>query len=187
MAGIEFEDLMRRLTPQVLGAVTRRYGHFDLAEDATQEALVAAAAQWPRDGPPDNPRAWLITVASRRLTDLLRAEQARRRREETVAQWALTEVGARQADERDVSGADLTEPVQERGIVRKGGAPGGSRCEKRRSVPRCEGRRVFALGVEGIPGEPAVPVGGWVHDHSGSESADRMPASNTLPIRAVPR
>ena len=108
MVCIEVEDLLRRLTPQVLGAVVRRYGHFDLAEDATQEALVAAAAQWPRDGLPHNPRAWLITVASRRLTDLLRAEQARRRREETLAQWALTEVGARQVDERDASGADDT-------------------------------------------------------------------------------
>jgi RNA polymerase sigma factor (sigma-70 family) len=108
VVGIEVEDLLRRLTPQVLGAVVRRYGHFDLAEDATQEALMAAAAQWPGDGLPDNPRAWLITVAARRLTDLLRAEQARRRREETVAQWALTEVGARQVDERDASGADDT-------------------------------------------------------------------------------
>jgi RNA polymerase sigma factor (sigma-70 family) len=105
---IEAEDLLRRLTPQVLGAVVRRFGHFDLAEDATQEALVAAAAQWPRDGLPHDPRAWLITVASRRLTDLLRAEQARRRREETLAQWALTETSARQADENDVSGADDT-------------------------------------------------------------------------------
>jgi RNA polymerase sigma factor (sigma-70 family) len=105
---IEVEDLLRRLTPQVLGAVVRRYGHFDLAEDATQEALVAAATQWPRDGLPRNPRAWLITVASRRLTDLLRAEQARRRREEAVAQWALTEVGAPQVDERGASGADDT-------------------------------------------------------------------------------
>ena len=75
MISIEAEDLLRRLTPQVLGAVVRRFGHFDLAEDATQEALVAAAAQWPRDGLPHDPRAWLITVASRRLTDLLRAEQ----------------------------------------------------------------------------------------------------------------
>ena len=108
MVCIEVEDLLRRLTPQVLGAVVRRYGHFDLAEDATQEALVAAATQWPRDGLPRNPRAWLITVASRRLTDLLRAEQARRRREEAVAQWALTEVGAPQVDERGASGADDT-------------------------------------------------------------------------------
>ena len=70
-------DLLRRLAPQVLGAVVRRYGHFDLAEDAVQEALLAAATRWPKDGAPDDPRAWLITVASRRLTDLLRSEQAR--------------------------------------------------------------------------------------------------------------
>ncbi|MFD9948558.1 sigma factor, partial [Nonomuraea sp. NPDC059022] len=57
------EDLLRELAPQVLGALVRRYGHFDLAEDAVQEALIAAAGQWPREGLPDNPRAWLITVA----------------------------------------------------------------------------------------------------------------------------
>jgi RNA polymerase sigma factor (sigma-70 family) len=83
------EDLLRELAPQVLGAVVRRYGHFDTAEDATQEALLAAVTQWPRDGVPDNPRAWLVTVAARRLTDLLRNEQARRRREDTVATWVL--------------------------------------------------------------------------------------------------
>jgi RNA polymerase sigma factor (sigma-70 family) len=83
------EDLLRDLAPQVLGAVVRRYGHFDTAEDAVQEALLAAATQWPADGVPGNPRGWLITVASRRLTDLLRGEQARQRREDTVARWAL--------------------------------------------------------------------------------------------------
>jgi RNA polymerase sigma factor (sigma-70 family) len=81
------EDLLRELAPQVLGAVVRRYGHFDTAEDAVQEALLAAARQWPTQ-PPHDPRAWLITVASRRLTDLLRADQARQRREETVFRWS---------------------------------------------------------------------------------------------------
>jgi len=81
------ENLLRRLAPQVLGAIVRRYGHFDTAEDAVQEALLAAAAQWPKDGLPDNPRGWLMTVASRSLTDLLRSEQARRRREDRVARW----------------------------------------------------------------------------------------------------
>jgi RNA polymerase sigma factor (sigma-70 family) len=95
----ESEDLLRRLAPQVLGAVVRRYGNFDLAEDATQEALLAASVQWPQDGLPDNPRAWLIRVASRRLTDLLRSEQARRQREDTVARWALTEPGAPRPDQ----------------------------------------------------------------------------------------
>jgi RNA polymerase sigma factor (sigma-70 family) len=79
-------DLLRGLAPRVLGAVVRRYGHFDLAEDATQEALLAAVTQWPAQGTPADPKAWLITVASRRLTDLLRAEQARRAREDT---WVL--------------------------------------------------------------------------------------------------
>ncbi|MFD3538983.1 RNA polymerase sigma factor [Streptomyces sp. NPDC058662] len=82
------EDLLRRLAPQVLGALIRRYGHFDAAEDAVQEALLAAARQWPREGRPANPRGWLIRVASRRLVDELRAEDARRRREEKAA--ALT-------------------------------------------------------------------------------------------------
>src|SRR6266478_6392192 len=80
----EFEDLLRRLAPQILGALVRRYGHFDTAEDAVQEALLAAALQWPRDGVPDNPRGWLIQVAARRMTDHLRADLARRRREAVV-------------------------------------------------------------------------------------------------------
>ena len=71
------EDLLRTLAPQVLGAVVRRYGHFSVAEDAVQEALLAAAVQWPDAGVPGNPQGWLITVAARRLTDLLRAEQTR--------------------------------------------------------------------------------------------------------------
>ncbi|WP_019888533.1 RNA polymerase sigma factor [Streptomyces purpureus] len=79
------EDLLRLHAPQVLGALVRRYGHFDAAEDAVQEALLAAARQWPSAGVPDNPRGWLIKVASRRLTDALRADDARRRREETAA------------------------------------------------------------------------------------------------------
>ena len=81
-AGVE--DLLRQLAPQVLGALVRRYGHFDACEDAVQEALLAAAVQWPEQGVPENPRGWLITVASRRLTDQLRSEQARRRRGRTA-------------------------------------------------------------------------------------------------------
>ncbi|MFC3985626.1 MULTISPECIES: RNA polymerase sigma factor [Streptosporangium] len=80
-----FEDLLRSLAPQVLGTLARRYDDFGLCEDAVQEALLAAAQQWPVEGVPDNPRGWMTTVASRRLVDLLRAEQARRRREATVA------------------------------------------------------------------------------------------------------
>src|SRR3954463_3044613 len=81
----EVEDLLRLHAPQVLGALVRRYGHFDAAEDAVQEALLAAAGQWSSAGVPGNPRGWLIKVASRRLTDALRADEARRAREERVA------------------------------------------------------------------------------------------------------
>jgi RNA polymerase sigma factor (sigma-70 family) len=86
---VDAESLLRQLAPQVLGAVVRRYGNFDTAEDAVQEAMLAATTQWPGDGVPENPKGWLITVAARRLTDLLRSEQARRRREDTVARWEL--------------------------------------------------------------------------------------------------
>jgi RNA polymerase sigma factor (sigma-70 family) len=88
---IPLEDLLRELAPQVLGAVLRRYQDFGAAEDAVQEALLAAAVEWPRDGRPDNPRGWLIQVAFRRLTDHHRSEQARRRREELVAEEAERE------------------------------------------------------------------------------------------------
>jgi RNA polymerase sigma factor (sigma-70 family) len=77
--------LLRELAPQVLGAVARRHEDFATAEDAVQEALIAAATQWPKDGVPENPRGWLYHVAVRRLTDHVRSEMARRRREETVA------------------------------------------------------------------------------------------------------
>jgi len=96
------EGLLRRLAPQVLGAVVRRYGNFDAAEDAVQEALVAAVSQWQRDGLPDNPRGWLITVAARRLTDLLRSEQARRQREGMLATWTLPESWVAPAADRGV-------------------------------------------------------------------------------------
>jgi RNA polymerase sigma factor (sigma-70 family) len=101
VSGTEVESLLRRLAPQVLGAVVRRYGNFDTAEDAVQEALLAAATQWPNDGVPENPKGWLITVAARRLTDVLRSEQARRRREDTVARWAPPQ---QQADVSDKPG-----------------------------------------------------------------------------------
>jgi RNA polymerase sigma factor (sigma-70 family) len=76
------EDLLRRLAPQVLGALMRRYGRFDTCEDAVQEALLAAAAQWPVEGVPGNPHGWLVTVATRRFTDWIRSDAARRRRED---------------------------------------------------------------------------------------------------------
>ena len=79
------EDLLRRAAPRVLAALVRHFGHFETAEDAVQEALLAAAMQWPDRGVPGSPEAWLITVASRRMTDQLRSELAGKRREAVVA------------------------------------------------------------------------------------------------------
>ena len=78
------QRLLRDAAPEVLGVVVRRYRDFAACEDAVQEAFIAAAAQWPHEGLPDNPRAWLIHVASRRITDHVRAEAARRHRESLV-------------------------------------------------------------------------------------------------------
>jgi RNA polymerase sigma factor (sigma-70 family) len=79
---LDAEDLLRELAPQVLGILMRRYDGLDSCEDAVQEALLDAAVQWPASGRPENPRAWLLTVATRRLADILRSEAARRRRED---------------------------------------------------------------------------------------------------------
>ncbi|MBT2513670.1 RNA polymerase sigma factor [Arthrobacter sp. ISL-30] len=80
-----FEDLLRTLAPQVLGVLARKYGQFTACEDAVQEALLEAALRWPSEGLPANPKAWLLTVASRRLVDEWRSESARRDREERAA------------------------------------------------------------------------------------------------------
>ncbi len=79
------EGLLRDLAPQVVGLLVRRYGDFETCEDAVQEALLAAAVQWPAEGVPGNPKGWLITVASRRRAELWRSDAARRRREQTAA------------------------------------------------------------------------------------------------------
>jgi RNA polymerase sigma factor (sigma-70 family) len=81
----EIEHLLRELAPQVLGAVARRFRDFSSAEDAVQEAMIAAFKQWPQEGVPANPRGWLIQVAGRRLTDHVRSEIARRERETAIA------------------------------------------------------------------------------------------------------
>ncbi len=74
----DVEDLLRELAPQVLGVLIRRYGDFDAAEDAVQEALLAAAVHWTEEGIPDQPRGWLIQTATRRLIDQRRNERSRR-------------------------------------------------------------------------------------------------------------
>ena len=83
--GAGIEDLLREQAPQVLGVLVRRFGDFGSAEDAVQEALIAAARHWPAEGVPVNPRGWLIQTAVRKRTDQLRSEQARRRREDAAA------------------------------------------------------------------------------------------------------
>ena len=90
---LEIERLLRELAPQVLAALVRRYGDFDTCEDATQEALLAAAPQWRAEGAPANPRGWLTTVASRRWIERWRQEAARRRREEAAAALAPPDPG----------------------------------------------------------------------------------------------
>jgi RNA polymerase sigma factor (sigma-70 family) len=94
-----FEDVWREASPHALAALLRRYGDFEACEDAVQEALLAAARQWPDEGVPENPRAWLITVGSRRLVDARRAARARADREVAVAE----EVDPGPASERDDS------------------------------------------------------------------------------------
>jgi RNA polymerase sigma factor (sigma-70 family) len=99
---IRIEHLLRELAPQVLGAVVRKYRDFAASEDAVQEALIAAADQWPREGMPDNPRGWLIRVASWRMTDHVRSEIARRRREEIVVSLVPAEMQIADLDEAAV-------------------------------------------------------------------------------------
>ena len=101
------EHLLRELAPQVLGSVVRRFRDFSAAEDAVQEAMMAAFTQWPQEGIPENPRGWLIQVASRRMTDQVRSEIARRERETAVARDADA-IGARSTSMRSDMDPDDT-------------------------------------------------------------------------------
>src|SRR4051794_11930031 len=80
----EIEGLLRESAPRALAAVARRFGDFADAEDAVQEAMIDAARQWPAQGLPENPAGWLIHVASRRMTDRIRSDVARRDREQAM-------------------------------------------------------------------------------------------------------
>jgi predicted RNA polymerase sigma factor len=93
------EDLLRELTPQVLGALVRRYGQFEGCEDALQEAVLTATVQWPADGLPENPRGWLTAVASRRLIDQMRSDHARRERESVAATREVGHEGVTNTDD----------------------------------------------------------------------------------------
>jgi RNA polymerase sigma factor (sigma-70 family) len=98
----DVEDLLRELAPQVLGSLLRRHQALDLCEDAVQEALIAAAANWPTSGLPGNPRAWLTTVATRRLIDEVRNESSRRQREDRLVFGSPpAELSRRPGDEHD--------------------------------------------------------------------------------------
>jgi RNA polymerase sigma factor (sigma-70 family) len=97
--GDRIEPVLRELAPLVLGAIARRSRDFAEAEDAVQEALIAAAEQWDRDGMPDNPRGWLINVARRRLTDHVRSEISRRNREDVAGESVPAAVQPEIADE----------------------------------------------------------------------------------------
>jgi predicted RNA polymerase sigma factor len=100
------EDLLRALAPRVLGALVRRHEQFDRCEDAVQEALLAAAVQWPAQGVPANPGGWLVTVGGRRLVDRLRSDEASRRREQTVAARAPAGSGQAAGADEGPSGGD---------------------------------------------------------------------------------
>lgn len=101
----EVEHLLRTEAPHVLGALTRRFGRFDIAEDAVQEALLAAHAAWTAEGVPTQPRGWLIRVGYRRMVDLLRSEQARQRRERDVS---LAELASRTSEPVPATDDSLT-------------------------------------------------------------------------------
>ena len=94
----DVDDLLRDLAPQVVGVLTRRYGDFGAAEDAVQEALLAASVHWPRDGIPAGARGWLIQTAERRLIDQWRSERARADREAIAA---LQDIPGREVSDED--------------------------------------------------------------------------------------
>lgn len=104
---VRVEEVLRACAPGVLGVLVRRHGDFYGCEDAVQEALIAAARQWPEQGVPERPASWLLTVAHRKYVDQVRSEAARRRREDTVAlATPAAELLAPAADEAGEGAAD---------------------------------------------------------------------------------
>ncbi|WP_433671658.1 RNA polymerase sigma factor [Nocardia sp. CA-136227] len=151
------EDLLRELAPQVLGALVRRYGDFDAAEDALQEALLAAATQWPAEGLPDNPRGWLIQVGARRMVDAIRADSARRNRETADAIRDPERLGTTTPDPADA----VITALSETGLDQLAAAPGAH------GAPA-------TYGVSGIRGtaDPGGAVTGRTARDTGTEDRD---------------
>jgi predicted RNA polymerase sigma factor len=133
-AGASVEDLLRRAAPDVIAALVRRHGDFDRCEDAVQEALLAAALQWPESGVPANPTGWLVRVASRRRIELWRNDAARRRREKTAVR--LAPAGPEPAEAADDSG----DVDAARGAYREAARRTLSLPERRGHPPRLTGR-----------------------------------------------
>ncbi|MEU1427969.1 DUF6596 domain-containing protein [Nocardia sp. NPDC005746] len=154
------EDLLRELAPQVLGALVRRYGDFDAAEDALQEALLAAATQWPADGLPGNPRGWLIQVGARRMVDAIRADSARRNRETADAIRDPERLGTATPDPADAVVAALSET----GLDQLAAAPGADGAS----------RAAASSGASGIRGtaDPGGAATGRAAPDTGTEDRD---------------
>ena len=167
-ASLDFtgENLLRELAPQVLGAVIRRFGDFSAAEDAVQEALLAAAVQWPPEGVPDNPRGWLIQVAARRMTDHLRTELSRRRREGVVVMQvpaaplslahlepSFAEAGEPQLDHDDTHGELIPLAEQDRTLWdRKAiSQPRSMMVASARLAPPSQGENAWNVDLRGRP------------------------------------
>ncbi len=182
------EDLLRELTPQVLGTLIRRHGQFEDCEDAVQEAVLAAAVQWPAEGVPDNPRGWLLTVASRRLIDQVRSEHARRERESALAAESVTSPrgGDRgRAGHRRHAGAAV--PVlpsrADPGLADRADAARGRRPDHGRDRPRVPGTRGHHGGQD-QPGQAEHQVRGQhVHRAGGGRAPGTAPGR---PARALP-
>ena len=167
------ENLLRELAPQVLGAMVRRFRDFAAAEDAVQESLLAAAVQWPEQGVPENPRGWLIHVASRRMTDAIRADLARRRRETGVVAEAMEgepavpspdSDGVEEHDDSLVAPVHVLSPVADPAVGDCADAAGGRRVDDGRDRPRVPGAR----GDDGAADQPGEEtnqaLGGRVPD-----------------------
>ena len=135
------EGLLRELAPQVLGTLVRRHGDFDAAEDAVQEALLAAAVHWPRDGVPESPRGWLLQTAERRLIDQWRSDRSRRDREGLALQQETPPADVLGSGRRVDPALPVLPSVADAGIGDRADAAGGRRAHHGRDRERVPRRR----------------------------------------------